>query len=140
MSYLKIFGFLFSLTGYFSFFYKKVNSHFIPLLTFSLLADIVFIGGIFHQLYPISLILYFLGIFLLILTLITQKKISFTHFLTLGNVAFLIGSLAFLILLLHTHFIHYDNFSHWGIVVKEMLITNAFQPVKVHSSILPTIL
>ena len=126
MSYLKIIGFIFSLGGYFTFFNKKIDSHFVYLLTFSFISDIVYVGGIFHHLYLTSMIVYSLGIMLLLISLPRLFKQEFHFKLSLANVSFIIGSLAFLILLLHTHFIHYDNFSHWGIVVKEMLITNAF--------------
>ncbi len=39
---------------------------------------------------------------------------------------YLLGTLLFFWVLYHDTLIHYDNFTHWGLVVKEMLITHAF--------------
>src|SRR5690606_14661704 len=41
-------------------------------------------------------------------------------------ISFLAGSLFFLLLLFNTKLTHYDNFSHWAIVLKVMLSTDAF--------------
>src|SRR5690606_8148309 len=48
--------------------------------------------------------------------------ISFSIF----QFSFLTGSLIFLVLLFQDNLTHYDNFSHWAIVLKQMLSTDAF--------------
>src|SRR5699024_11355539 len=54
------------------------------------------------------------------------KEIRFSLNPSLFGFFWTVGSLFFFFLLFRSQLIHYDNFSHWGIVVKQMLSTDAF--------------
>lgn len=120
---LKIIGFVGSFLGFLSFAQKKMDTYFAPLFTISCLSLIVYLGGLLHILYLTSIVLYTLGI-LCFFYILSKKDFSFS--LTFPNLCFYIISLFFLTFLLRANFIHTDNFSHWAIVVKDMLETNAF--------------
>ncbi|MFQ7172996.1 MAG: hypothetical protein ACLRQF_13560 [Thomasclavelia ramosa] len=54
------------------------------------------------------------------------KKKVIVGSLSLSSICLTIGIIAFLILSLFLRWDHFDNFSHWGIVVKQMLIDHHF--------------
>lgn len=128
MVYLNIVMFICSLIGYFYLIKTlfKIDGAFIPLTTFSFITVITYFGGLCQILQIITYILLGLGLLGFIYFLIKKGW----HDVEIGSLlfygCFIVGTILFLGLLLRTHFIHYDNFSHWGIVVKDMLLTHAF--------------
>ncbi|MCU6710485.1 hypothetical protein M6D81_17475 [Paenibacillus sp. J5C_2022] len=123
---------VFSCLGYMLLVRKKLSLpwEFIPVFVFSSIACIVFLGGLAGQLFSVSLAVLILG--LLVYAVIAfhwmQKSaaISFRFSFSIFHVAFLLGSSVFLLMLLQNKLTHYDNFSHWAIVLKVMLSTDAF--------------
>lgn len=111
------------------YFCKKMNYHFAPLFTISTITLIVYIAGLLKVLLPASIILYMLGFVLMIYFLLTKEWKNYIQWISLSNLCFLIGSVIFLSFLLHANFIHYDNFSHWAIIIKNTLKTNAFPTI-----------
>ncbi|MFC7062971.1 hypothetical protein [Halobacillus seohaensis] len=104
-----------------------INPSIIPLLLFSSLVTILFIGGTLNIL-PLTVNLIFAaGLVLFIYNLIRIVKDISTLKVLLnpGIIFFLIASLFFAFLLKDALFIHYDNFSHWGLIVKEMVEGNS---------------
>lgn len=119
-----------SLSGYMMVTREKLRllAEFTPVFVCSAIACIVYFCGLAGFLLPGSaavlaagVILFFFFLFRLI------RNRSYEGFrLSLFQVGFAVGSLFFFQLLLTSRLIHYDNFSHWAIVIKQMLSTNAF--------------
>lgn len=122
-----IIGFILSLVGYFYVVKKlfKIDFKFVPLTVFSFIGLVVYFGGLANYLLEISYLIYGLGIICFIYYLFKHPVISISLF----DCCFIIGSILFLSLLLNTNMIHYDNYSHWAIVIKEMIITNSFPTI-----------
>lgn len=122
--------FVFSCLGYMLLVRKTLSFkwEFIPVFVFSSIACIVFLGGLAGQLYLVSLfvmllgLLAFTGFFIHWLRQGTKFRFSFSIY----QIAFLAGSIIFLMVLFRTSLTHYDNFSHWAVVLKVMLSTDAF--------------
>lgn len=107
----------------------RVDFCFIPAFVFSAVALVVYFGGIFAVLYPAALAVYLGGLVLFGHWAVRQKEKARTlgaGLLHLREVCFGAGTVLFLSILPGTRLDHYDNFSHWGIVVKLMLSTDAF--------------
>ncbi len=115
MNILLSLGYVCSTSGYLMYFCKKMNYHFAPLFTISTITLIVYIAGLLKILFPVSILLYALGIVLMIYFLLKKEWENYIQWISLSNLCFLIGSVIFLSFLLHANFIHYDNFSHWAI-------------------------
>jgi len=121
---------VFSCLGYMLFVRKTLSLpwEFIPVFVFSSIACIVFVGGLAGQLYVVSLAVMILGLLAYVGLVVrwlrqgAKFRFSFSIFL----VTFLAGSFIFLLVLFQTSLTHYDNFSHWAIVLKVMLSTDAF--------------
>lgn len=101
---------------------------FIPVFVFSSISVIVFFCGLAGQLQTGSLIVLGLGLLALIAALFlrTGRRAARRRPPSMYQLAFFAGSLLFLLVLFQNRLTHYDNFSHWAIVLKQMLITNAF--------------
>lgn len=106
----------------------SLKQEYIPIFVFSSITYIVYLCGLLGWLFQGSIIVMAVGI--LIFTLILFRgfhngprfRISFSLF----QLVFLVGSLFFFALLFQCNLTHYDNFSHWAIVLKQMLSTDAF--------------
>ena len=127
---LRLSGFLLSAAGYVAFAraYWKITPRASYIFVFSAQALIVYFAGLAGLLAPVSYALFGLGIVLLI-TLILNKKIKLaynTSSLSAINLAFVAVFGAITASLIDTFFVHYDNFSHWAVVVKYMLVTDRF--------------
>ncbi len=102
---------------------------FVPSFVLSWMAVLVYFGGIAGQLYPAACVVYAGGLAVLALWLIARLRSGRPFFrlhVSLTDVCFLAGSVLFLSLLYGEHLQHYDNYSHWAVVVKVMLTNNAF--------------
>lgn len=122
-----IFIFFLSLAGYMSFLSTKVTKTYVPVLTLSLIGLCIYIGGIFHILQIMAYIVLLIGMILGIIAIkrINIKRLSFPY-CSLWTLCFMIIAILFFILSLFLKFDHFDNFSHWGIVVKNMLTNHRF--------------
>jgi len=99
-----------------------------PVFVFSSIACLVFFSGLAGQLFIGSMVIMILGLLafgamaFLWLRQGAALRISFS----LSQLCFLAGSIIFLLVLFQNKLTHYDNFSHWAIVLKQMLSTDAF--------------
>lgn len=112
--------------GYLLFFKKKTKLpyEFILPMVFTLIGIIIFLAGILNMMREITVIVCLGGIIFLIYALV-KKEFKFKNIL---NVNFLILFVIFLYLTVicgKMHLLHYDNFSHWGLIVKTMFMKNA---------------
>jgi len=119
-----------SLSGYMMFTRDKLRlqAEFIPVFVFSAIACIVYFCGLAGFLLPGSAAVLAVGVILFVFSLTRRirNRPNEGFRLSLFCVGFAVGSLFFFQLLLTSRLIHYDNFSHWAIVIKQMLSTNAF--------------
>lgn len=119
-----------SFSGYmmFSWAKLKLQTEFIPVFVFSAIGCAVYFFGLAGCLLPGSGILLTVGVILFGICSyrIIDRKQYLNLRLSLFQLAFAVGSLFFFHVLLISRLIHYDNFSHWALVVKQMLSTNAF--------------
>lgn len=121
-----------SMIGYMQFVRKvmSIRWEFIPIFVFSAIACIVYFAGLAGQLFTGSIVVLVTGLLLfrgrVIQALYQSKRGTWSFSFSLFQLSFLSGVFVFLLILFHTELTHYDNFSHWAIVVKEMLSTNAF--------------
>lgn len=107
----------------------SLDWEFIPVFVFSSIACIVFLGGLAGQLFTVSLAVMILGLLALAASAVLrvrQRAYTFRFAFSVYLFSFLAGSLIFLLLLFQNKLTHYDNFSHWAIVLKVMLSTDAF--------------
>lgn len=111
-----------SITGYGLFIYKKLKIHaaFLPIFIFSSIVSILFFAGILNILPIAAYTIFYVGLLLLFLSLLKIDK-DLWYSIHPSTVVFIIGFIGLLFLLRGTYLLHYDNFSHWGLVVREML-------------------
>ncbi len=89
---------------------------------------IVYFGGIIGYLHEVSVVLLVAGgacFIWFIVEKAAKKNMSFGH-ISLLDGFYLIGTALFIGIVLFSKFQHYDNFSHWSVVVKYMLSADAF--------------
>lgn len=120
-------GFIFlslSLMGWGMFIHHKLKIHppFIPLFLFSMITFAVYGAGIFKFMPYMVYTIFYSGLllFVLYLLLLIRKKYGIKGIFTPGIVFFILFSIYSTILLKGVFLLHYDNFSHWGLIVKEM--------------------
>lgn len=104
----------------------RLAHEFVPVFVCAAVGCAVYIAGLFGVLFAGAAAVLAAGLLLFgfyIRPLIRGKQ---PMRISLFGFCFFVGSLLFLILLLQSHLTHYDNFSHWAVVVKQMLLTNAF--------------
>lgn len=108
--------------------YLGIDREFIPVFVLSLIGCVVYFGGLGGVLWEGAVATLVVGIFLLAFMIghMLHARRRPEVRVRLSDVLLLLVALAFLQLLCRSHLIHYDNFSHWAIVVKQMLSTNAF--------------
>lgn len=125
---LRLIAFLLSAMGYVAVAraYWKITSRASYIFVFSAQALVIYFAGLAGVLSYAAYALFGGGIVLLI-ALIVNKKIKLaynTTSLSAINLAFVLACGVIMASLLTTKFIHYDNFSHWAVVVKYMLVTD----------------
>lgn len=119
-----------SFLGYMKFVRKALSLRweFIPVFVFSSIACLVFISGLAGQLFTGSLVILIAGLLLYggMLFLRLRRGASLRMSFSIFQFSFLAGTFVFLLVLFQNQLTHYDNFSHWAIVLKQMLSTDAF--------------
>ncbi len=118
-----------SCLGYWEFFRRKtkVNIYFLPVLTVAVQASVLFMAGLLNVLVEISLLLTLAGIAALIWFIVSDRGILWVkHYQKTGYIYF--GFILVVILMLVNGKVvsQYDNFSHWALVVRQMLLNDRF--------------
>ncbi|MPM39291.1 hypothetical protein SDC9_85924 [bioreactor metagenome] len=125
---LRLTAFALSTAGYVAFVraYWRISPRASYVFVLSALACLMYFAGLLNVLLIGSYALFFGGVALFIVVL-ARRKMALAYnrsSLSAMNIGFALG-LAFLVAsLIDTKFVHYDNFSHWAVVVKSMLIEN----------------
>ena len=105
----------------------KINIYFLPSLTIALQVTILFFAGILNLLPEASRLLYALGMLGFVVTFWKSKGIDFLK--SYFNDGYLLLLLVMIIMGISVRgklFAHYDDFSHWAIVVRHMLEINHY--------------
>ena len=123
--FIGIMMFWFSIFGYLLYFKKKSklpNELLLPII-FSLIGITVFISGILNMMYIISVLIYLVGN-ILFFKYLYKKKIEFKKLLNPNFIILLIIFIYISIIGSKMRLLHYDNFSHWGLIIKNMFLNN----------------
>lgn len=129
MSFLRLVMFAVSNLGYCEYLRKhtNLNSCFFPSLTIAFQVVVLFFAGILNVLQIATYALYALGIVYCIGSFIKcEKKHFFSPYINNAFLFLVVSSAISIIYLYGKSFQHYDNFSHWATVVKQMLYENRF--------------
>lgn len=124
---IRVLIFVLSILGFMAFLhqYTKLRVEFLPAVTFTGQICILFLGGILNLL-PLTVgALVAVGLALFAAEVLKNRE-GFRDFLCPAYIFFSVGCLYFLFLFKGQVFNSYDNFSHWALVVKQMLLTNRF--------------
>lgn len=128
-SVLKLLMFIISNIGYWEFFRKnsKINCYFFPSLTIALQTTILFAAGLLNILQEMTIILSLIGLLSFGYSMYKEKGITFLKsYFNIGFFFLAITSFIMLVFVKGKIFSNYDNFSHWAIVVKNMINTNRY--------------
>jgi hypothetical protein len=113
-----------SLAGWGMFIHKKlkINAAFIPLFLFSSITCLVFAAGLLNIMPLMVRMLFYAGILLFAVCIyfLAKKQYSIKNLIVPASLVFVLFSVTIVLFLKGLLLIHYDNFSHWGLIVKEM--------------------
>lgn len=130
MVFVRLFLFVISTIGFFELIRKacadKVDIYFLPSLTIAIQVVFLFVGGLLNLLSEVTFILYFVGFVGFAFGLYKKKTSILKSYINVGYVFLFISLIILAIYLKGKIFTHYDNFSHWAIVVKIMLEINRY--------------
>lgn len=124
-----IFSFLFLFAsfsgwGLVSYYRLKVHIAFIPIFIFSSITTVVFCAGLINIM-PLAVnIIYFSGLLLFVvyMVLIFKGKYQVKQLFHPSIILFSLSLLGMMFYLKGLILTHYDNFSHWGLIVREMAL------------------
>ena len=129
MEYIIVFIITITISIMFTEILKRKIDEVIP-ITIICMTLLVYITGIFDNLkigVYILLIIFFISlIYNIILTVKRGKNIDFDNILTPGLFIYTIIYIIYIFINKNKIFTHYDEFSHWGLIVKNMYIFNNF--------------
>ena len=109
----------------------KVNIYFLPSLTIAIQVSVLFMAGLLNLLPETAIALYLIGFAGIIYRLCKEKSLVFLKaYINPGYILFSVLLLIFAVYLRGKILTQYDNFSHWGLVVKSMLATNRYPNFK----------
>lgn len=118
--------------GYWEYFRKKsgMNVFFLPAFIVSLQVTLLFLAGILNCLRIAVFLIFGIGLALAVYYLVKDSKCIVKNYLNVGYL-FLVVMVSIMLVATRGHlFTHYDNFSHWALVVRGMLITDRFPSFK----------
>ena len=106
---------------------NKVDLFFLPSLTIALQVTILFFSGILNLLPEVSKLIYLAGLVMFAVCLWKNKSLKFVKdYINDGYISSLIILIIMAFGVKGKLFAHYDNFSHWAMVVRHMLEVNHF--------------
>ena len=127
---IKLIILFFTFAGYSFFYYDKtrMNPAFLPIVTISSVTMCMYLAGLLNILNLAVGCIALLGLSLSVYYVVRaiRHKYSFAPFFSPGVVFFLAVSAYLFFLLKGVSYTHYDNFSHWALIVKEMFQTQSF--------------
>lgn len=131
ISAIRLIFFLLSFIGYVFYAEKrtKIQVEFLPIISIAFIISVLFFGGILNILYLTTILLFILGLLLFakeIYENVMQKRIreNISKYITPGIIIFGISIIYFVLTLKEQRLYHYDNFSHWALMVKNIVFYN----------------
>lgn len=105
----------------------KINAYFFPSLTIAIQTTVLFVAGMLNLLREMTGLLYGIGILGLVYCICRDRGIGWVkNYINVGFVFLAITSIVMLFFVRGKIFTHYDNFSHWALVVKKIIETNRY--------------
>ncbi|NBJ67790.1 hypothetical protein [Adlercreutzia caecimuris] len=106
----------------------RIQSSFVPAVVTTTITLFVFSGGMLGCLDAAVLVAHIGGIVLFICSIVLRKlRNAFLRVLRdPGIVFFCVGAVLIFVLLPNATYSHYDDFSHWGTIVKDMFSSHSF--------------
>lgn len=125
---LRMILFFISNIGYWEWLRKKskINAFFVPGLVIVSQITILFLAGLLNCLKITTLILFVAGLIFALYYLVTEKRQFVSAYMNEGFLFLFCAVFLCLFALRGKIFTSYDNFSHWALVVRNMLQTNRF--------------
>ena len=107
--------------------FGKVKSWFVPIVCMAGISLVLFFGGLLGILALAADLALMGGLigFIIFVVFLLRGKINAPEW-SLCGVCFGVGAAVFLLLSLNLKLLHYDNFSHWALIVKYLLSTDHF--------------
>ncbi|UZT82625.1 hypothetical protein [Caproicibacterium sp. BJN0003] len=127
--FIKLTAFFLSNLGFWELLRRKtqINIYFLPSLTIAVQTTILFFAGLLNILKGTTYLLWGCGLALLIFFITNDRNVKFiNNYKKVGFVYLVISAAIMLFYVRGKIFTHYDNFSHWALVVKQMLSTNRY--------------
>lgn len=103
---------------------KKIKVEFSIFILLNGIGSAMFLAGILNILKLAVFLIWSIGGVLFIRIAIKRRRIN--NYFTVGTVALFAFFCGAFVLLYGTKLINYDNFSHWAVVAKELLLNNRF--------------
>lgn len=100
----------------------KLDKLFIPFVITMALGLVMFFAGILNIMKEVFILIVILSLFQILTTLFNREKVKF--FYSKEFYFFIFISLIFLFIFRNKYFLLYDDFSHWGLVVREIFYSN----------------
>lgn len=131
--FIKLILFFLSNIGYWELLRRKtrIDLYFFPSMTIAVQITLLYFAGLLNCLYESSILLYGFGIVLLLYYTICDRSLNWFKCYQKIGFFYLIFVMAVLLFYVKGRmFTHYDNFSHWALVVKQMLAENRYPNFK----------
>lgn len=127
LSFLRLIIFCISIYGYMTLCKDKmkVESEFAPIIVFSGIGNIVFLAGILNIMNFAFNCIFTIGVFLTAYYILCNKKRKQIPY-SWGLLVFGLYTILLFACLIDEKYYQYDNFTHWGIVIKNIYIDSAF--------------
>ncbi len=124
--------FFISSFGYWEYFRKKsgMNVFFLPAFTVALQVTILFFAGILNCLQITVFLMFGIGLGLAVYSLARDAMNVVRIYLNVGYIFLAISVMVILLATKGQLFTHYDNFSHWALVVRSMLASDRYPSFK----------
>lgn len=104
-----------------------IESRIAPIFVLTSISSIVYLAGIIGGLLWSVYLIAVGGVVAFIYMITKLRKVEFSLLkITMFQIMFAFGASIFLLQMLSMNLTHYDNFTHWVVIVKELLITDAF--------------
>lgn len=117
--------------------YSRLKLIMAPFISISIITSVMMVAGILNILGFTAGVIQILGLLFALYyayQFYQQKNIKafFREEFNFGILLYIVGGIFFLFLLRNQELLHYDNFSHWGIVVKEIFLNDALPTEGAH--------
>ena len=125
---LRLGALMVSYFGYWEFFRSrcKINVYFVPAFTIAVHFSAMFLPGLLNFLRETSFAIYLIGLFLFAEAFWKDRFKILKPYLNWGYGCFFLAFVLLAVAFRGKLFTWFDNFTHWGVVVKNMLETDSF--------------